>query len=109
MQRKRRRKVSESLVRLGAAGEIELVGVLDYRTGPAMRKQGAALIKSSPAAAVVLDCSAVEKSSSVGLALLLAFMRDAGELGKAVSVRALPLDMSEIAKVSGLEAILQHT
>lgn len=109
MLRRRRRKVSESLVRLGAAGEIELVGVLDYRTGPALRKQGAELIKSSQAPAVVLDCSGVEKSSSVGLALLLAFMRDAGELGKAVSVRSLPLDMSEIAKVSGLDQILQHS
>jgi phospholipid transport system transporter-binding protein len=106
MQRRRRLKVSESLVRLGAAGEIELVGVLDYRTGPALRKQGGALIKSSQAASVVLDCSAVEKSSSVGLALLLAFMRDGAALGKAVSVRALPLDMREIAKVSELDALL---
>lgn len=108
MPRRRRRQVSESAIRLGAAGEIELVGVLDYRSGPALRKQGAALIKSSQAPSVVLDCSAVEKSSSVGLALLLAFMRDAGALGKAVSIRSLPLDMREIAKVSGLEELLAH-
>ena len=100
--------MSESTVRMGEAGELMLSGVLDYRTGPELRKQGQALIKSSTAPAVVLDCSGVEKSSSVGLSLLMAFMRDAAAGGKAVSVRALPDDMREIAQVSGLTGILAH-
>ena len=74
--------MSESGVRLGAAGELYLSGVLDFRTGPALRKQGQTLIKACTAPALILDCSAVEKSSSVGLALLLAFMRDADAAGK---------------------------
>ncbi|WP_025131982.1 lipid asymmetry maintenance protein MlaB [Pseudomonas sp. PH1b] len=98
--------MSASGVRLGDAGELLISGVLDYRSGPDLRKQGRALIKSSQAPAVVLDCSAVEKSSSVGLALLLAFMRDAQALGKSVSVRALPEGMREIAEVSGVTEIL---
>ncbi|WP_095144985.1 MULTISPECIES: lipid asymmetry maintenance protein MlaB [unclassified Pseudomonas] len=100
--------MSESAVRMGDAGELMLSGVLDYRTGPELRKQGQALIKSSTSPAVVLDCSGVEKSSSVGLSLLMAFMRDAAAGGKAVSVRALPDDMREIAQVSGLTGILAH-
>jgi hypothetical protein len=32
--------MSDAAVRLGAAGELYLSGVLDYRTGPALRKQG---------------------------------------------------------------------
>ncbi|AMS14274.1 MULTISPECIES: STAS domain-containing protein [Pseudomonas] len=98
--------MSESAVRLGEAGELLISGVLDYRSGPGLRKQGQALIASSTAAALVLDCSAVEKSSSVGLSLLLAFMRDAAAAGKAVSIRALPEDMREIAEVSGLTELL---
>lgn len=98
--------MSESAVRLGEAGELLISGVLDYRSGPGLRKQGQALITSSTAAALVLDCSAVEKSSSVGLSLLLAFMRDAAAAGKAVSIRALPEDMREIAEVSGLTELL---
>ena len=39
--------------------ELVLSGVLDYRTGPDLRKQGQALIKSSKASALVIDCSAV--------------------------------------------------
>ncbi|MBP5073093.1 STAS domain-containing protein [Pseudomonas chlororaphis] len=98
--------MSESAVRLGEAGDLLISGVLDYRSGPGLRKQGQALIASSTAKALVLDCSAVEKSSSVGLSLLLAFMRDAAAAGKAVSIRALPEDMREIAEVSGLTELL---
>ena len=41
--------MTESAVRLGDAGELFLSGVLDYRTGPELRKQGQALINSSNA------------------------------------------------------------
>jgi phospholipid transport system transporter-binding protein len=100
--------MSESTVRIDEAGELRLSGVLDYRTGPDLRKQGQALIKSSKAAALVVDCSAVEKSSSVGLSLLLCFMRDAQAAGKALSIRAMPEDMREIAQVSELTELLAH-
>ncbi|WP_426113691.1 STAS domain-containing protein [Pseudomonas sp. DSP3-2-2] len=98
--------MTESAIRLGAPGELQLTGVLDYRSGPALRKQGAALIKSSELPTVVLDCAGVEKSSSVGLALLLAFMRDAKDAGKSVTVRAMPEDMRKIAQVSELTELL---
>ncbi|PMZ16380.1 anti-anti-sigma factor [Pseudomonas sp. FW306-02-F02-AA] len=100
--------MSESAVSMGEAGELMLSGVLDYRTGPGLRKQGQALIKSSTASALVVDCSGVQKSSSVGLSLLLCFMRDAQAAGKALSIRALPDDMREIAQVSELTELLAH-
>jgi phospholipid transport system transporter-binding protein len=90
------------------AGEMRLSGVLDYRTGPELRRQGQALINASKAAALVVDCSAVEKSSSVGLSLLLCFMRDAQAAGKALSIRGMPEDMREIAQVSELTELLAH-
>ena len=98
--------MSEASVRAGEAGEVLLAGVIDYSTGPALRKDGQALIKASTAPALVVDCASVEKSSSVGLALLLAFMRDAAEAGKSLSIRAMPQDMREIAEVSELTEIL---
>ncbi|MDL2188030.1 STAS domain-containing protein [Pseudomonas sp. ChxA] len=100
--------MTESAVRLGDAGELFLSGVLDYRTGPELRKQGQALINGSNAPALVLDCSAVTKSSSVGLSLLLCFMRDAQAVKKPVSIRSLPEDMREIAQVSGIAELLAH-
>ena len=100
--------MSEAAVQMDDAGELRLSGVLDYRTGPQLREQGQALIKSSKAAALVIDCSAVEKSSSVGLSLLLCFMRDAQAAGKALSIRGMPEDMREIAQVSELTELLAH-
>ncbi|MGY2188034.1 putative anti-sigma factor antagonist [compost metagenome] len=100
--------MSETAVRMDETGELRLSGVLDYRTGPGLRKQGQALINASKATAVVVDCSAVEKSSSVGLSLLLCFMRDAQAAGKALSIRGMPEDMREIAQVSELTELLAH-
>lgn len=94
--------MSEAAVRMSDVDELLLSGVLDYRTGPDLRREGQALIKSSKAKSLVIDCSAVKKSSSVGLSLLLCFMRDAQAAGKVVSIRAMPEDMREIAEVSEL-------
>ena len=74
--------MTESAVRLGDSGQLFISGVL--------------------------DCSAVTKSSSVGLSLLLCFMRDAEAAKKPVSIRAMPEDMREIAEVSGLTELLAH-
>jgi phospholipid transport system transporter-binding protein len=98
--------MSEAAIRQGAGGELLLSGVLDYRSGPALRENGRQLIATSPARELVLDCAAVAKSSSVGLSLLLAFMRDAKAAGKNLSVRGLPQDIQGIARVSGLQQLL---
>ena len=98
--------MSRAAVREASDGVLELSGVLDYLSGPDLRKKGGALIKASKSAALVVDCSAVTKSSSVGVSLLLAFMRDAQAVGKPFTVRELPHDMQKIAGVSGLLEIL---
>ncbi|MBX9405158.1 STAS domain-containing protein [Pseudomonas baetica] len=98
--------MKEAAVRMSDVDELLLSGVLDYRTGPDLRKEGEALIKSSKASSLVIDCSGVKKSSSIGLSLLLCFMRDAQAAGKAVSIRAMPDDMREIAQVSELTEVL---
>ncbi|RMU56752.1 hypothetical protein ALP29_200734 [Pseudomonas syringae pv. avii] len=42
----------------------------------------------------------------MGLALLLAFMRDARDAGKSITVQSLPEDMRQIARVSGVTELL---
>ena len=98
--------MSEAGVSMAEPGVMRLAGVLDYRSGPALRKQGKALIDASGEPRLVLDCSAVEKSSSVGLSLLLAFIRDGQATGKACEVRGMPEDMREIAGVYDLDEVL---
>ena len=62
--------MTESAVRLGDAGELFLSGVLDYRSGPDLRKQGQALINSSNDKPTLLDFSTAEQSTTTDVALL---------------------------------------
>ena len=98
--------MSEAAVTMAEPGVLCLAGELDYRSGPALRKQGKSLIERCREARLVLDCSAVARSTSVGLSLLLAFIRDAQAAGKAFEVRAVPDDMREIAGVYDLDEVL---
>ncbi|MBZ5757887.1 STAS domain-containing protein [Pseudomonas sp. S5(2021)] len=97
--------MSEGRIERGGNGELRLSGELDHRSGAALREQGRALIRAS-SGGVRLDCSGVERSNSVGLSLLLSFMRDARAGGQAMQVVGLPQEMRDIAKVSGLDEIL---
>ncbi|MDH1632778.1 STAS domain-containing protein [Pseudomonas mosselii] len=98
--------MSDAAVSMAEPGVLALAGVLDYRSGPALRKQGKALVAACREPRLVLDCSAVVKSSSVGLSLLLGFMRDAQAAGKTWELRGIPEDMREIAGVYDLDEVL---
>lgn len=98
--------MTEAAISQGAGGELLLTGVLDYSTGKALRNQGQKLVKASPGIALVLDCSGVLKSSSVGLSLLLCLQRDAIAAGKTLAIRGLPRDMQQIAEVCQVSGIL---
>lgn len=98
--------MSEGRVERGADGELRLAGVLDYQSGPDLRREGQALIRQAKGERLRVDCSSVEKSSSVGLSLLLAFTRDALGQGDEITITGLPDDMREIARVSGLLDVL---
>lgn len=94
--------MSEASIRQGTAGELLLAGILDYRSGPALRETGRQLISQNPASALRLSCAQVEKSSSVGVSLLLAFIRDAQAANKSLEFCDLPDDMRAVAQFSGV-------
>ncbi|WP_137889396.1 lipid asymmetry maintenance protein MlaB [Pseudomonas sp. 2FE] len=98
--------MSDATIRQEADGVLHLAGVLDFRSGPFLRAEGERLIRAAEPAALVLDCAGVERSSSVGLSLLLALMRVAQSVGKTLTVRALPIEMRQIAQVSELTELL---
>ncbi len=98
--------MSEAGVSMTEPGVLRLAGVLDYRSGPALRKGGKALIAACRESRLVFDCSSVARSSSVGLSLLLGFIRDAQAAGKGWELRGMPDDMREIAGVYDLDEVL---
>lgn len=94
--------MSEAAIRQSEPGVLALDGVLDYCSGPFLREQGKVLIGTAQGRDLVLDCAGVAKSTSVGLSLLLAYMRDAKAVSKRLRVRGMPQDMYQIAQVCGL-------
>ena len=99
--------MSEARVAEGANGELKLSGVLDYLSGPALRRAGQTLIRAQESVEPLrIDLSDVERSSSVGLSLLLSFTRDARASGRDVVISGMPGDMRQIARVSGLQDVL---
>lgn len=98
--------MSKASISIDDAGMLKIKGVLDHYSGPQLREQGQALIRNTAATTLQLSCAEVEKSSSVGLALLLAFMRDGQRYGKTLELLHLPEDMRKIAQVCGLTDVL---
>ncbi len=84
---------------------LQLSGVLDHASVPTLREQGRALI-SRGGGPLVLDCGGVEHSNSAGLALLLAWLRDAQAAGRPLSIAQLPSELRQIAEVSDALALL---
>lgn len=85
---------------------LKLSGVMDYRSANAVLAKARQLLSGYQGAELTIDCQAVEKSSSVGVAVLLALLSDARSKGWAVSLTNLPQDMRQIAQVCELEPVL---
>jgi len=86
-----------AITREGA--RLQLSGVLDHASVPSLREQGRTLIAQG-SGPLVLDCAGVEHSNSAGLALLLAWLRDAQAAGCSLTIASLPSELRQIAEVS---------
>ena len=92
-------------IKPGANAQDYLIsGELNFTTAIDLCTRGEQLITEN--AALNFDFSQVTQSSSVGLALLIAWARKAKQLGKTVTFSHLPKDLLAAAKVSNLDFIL---
>ena len=98
--------MSEAQIECRADGQLHLSGTLDYRSAPQLLKHGQELLAAQKVKALRLNCAQVRFSSSVGLALLLAFMRESARLGQHLEIIDLPLELKEIAQVYGVIELL---
>jgi len=87
---------------------LYLSGELNYQTGVILRSRGRDLLIKSPQNNLILDCSRVERSSSVGIALLLAWLRDAKQCNKELKINCLPYCMRQIAEVFNVLDVLER-
>lgn len=79
-------------------------GVIDVKNAMKLKVQGEALVKKLEST-IVIDLSGIEQSGSVGVSVMLAWMRTAAEAGKQIQFRDMPSKMFDVARVSGLDEV----
>lgn len=89
-----------------ALDTLSLSGVLDYDTVAAVDKQGQQWLRGAAPQQCTIDLSGVSYSSSVGIALLLGWLRLAAQQNKNLRIQQLPAAMLALAKLGGLEDVL---
>ena len=85
-------------------GDWQLEGELDYYTVPDVLARSARRVAGE--GAIRVDLKGVTRADSAGLALLLAWLRDAERAGRSISFVNVPAQLQSIARVCGLEEIL---
>lgn len=86
------------------AGLFRISGELSLDTVTAVMKETATLFEKQ--GSIDVDLTEVTRSDSAGLALLVAWMREAQQAEKAISFRHLPAQMLAIANATGLDDFL---
>ena len=85
--------------------QMVLEGVLNQHTVAAMRIRYASLIEGADSE-FSMDLSGVTRSTSVGLSLLLCYMRKAKRCNKSLVFVSIPDALFEMARVGGLDNVL---
>jgi phospholipid transport system transporter-binding protein len=83
-----------------------LSGVLDYESVIELDKTGRTWLQNCASSKVQVDLAQITYSGSVGLVLLLGWLRCAQELKKTLMILHLPEFMIALAKVGGIEDFL---
>ncbi|HXQ64876.1 MAG TPA: STAS domain-containing protein [Steroidobacteraceae bacterium] len=92
------------LVAAGEAGHFRLGGVLNFDTARAVLDKGTAAFGEQQRVSLAL--SGITHADSAGLAVLLTWIGRARRAGRAISYTALPVQLSRIARVCGVESLL---
>jgi phospholipid transport system transporter-binding protein len=88
-------------------GSWKLAGELSFSTVPAL--SNTLDIKSADRPRISIDLAGVTRSDSAGLALLIEWLRESERLGKSITFLNMPAQMQSIARVCGLDGILNSS
>jgi phospholipid transport system transporter-binding protein len=88
----------------GAAGSYRLAGTADMASASALLECGLAAFRGQPQ--VQVDLSGVTAADGAGLAVLLAWVERARAGGQQLDFAGLPPQLTALARVCGVEAML---
>ena len=84
-------------------GTLRVTGVLDFESVPVLQPIGNQWLRETAGTECRLDLGGVSYSSSVGIALLLDWLRTAQELGKTLHIDNMPAELTALVRVGGLD------
>ena len=96
--------VSGRLEPVGGDGAYALSGTAGFATARQLLEQGRLAFAGK--SKVELDLAGVDSIDSAGLALLLCWLAEARADGRALKLHNLPAQLSAIARISDVEALL---
>jgi phospholipid transport system transporter-binding protein len=89
-----------------SAGRVVVTGELTFGTAREARKIGILVLESSRADRIVVDCSAVTRADSAGLAVLLDWLAWGRRRSKPLSLQNIPASLIAIARISEVDGFL---
>ena len=92
-----------------APGRVVVTGELTFASAREARQRGVLVLESSRAERLVIDCGAVTRADSAGLAVLLDWLAWGRRKSRAISLENLPASLLAIARISEVDGLLQAT
>jgi phospholipid transport system transporter-binding protein len=90
-------------------GRIVIEGELTFASARDARQLGLLVLDSSRAERIVIDCGAVTRADSAGLAVLLDWLAWGRRKSRPVSLENLPDSLLAIARISEVDGLLRAT
>jgi phospholipid transport system transporter-binding protein len=91
-------------IKKNESGQIDIIGTLGFGKILPLLQQSEPLFDGKTP--LLFDLKGVEKTDSAGLALLVEWMSLAKKKGQDIAFTNIPKQMLDIARVSGLDAVL---
>lgn len=89
-----------------SSGRIIVTGELTFASARDARQLGVMVLESSSASRLVIDCGAVTRADSAGLAVLLDWLAWGRRKSRPVSLENLPDSLLAIARISEVDGLL---
>ncbi len=89
-----------------SSGRVTVTGELTFATARDARQLGVLVLEGSSADRIVIDCSAVTRADSAGLAVLLDWLAWGRRRSRPVTLEKLPESLVAIARISEVDEFL---
>jgi phospholipid transport system transporter-binding protein len=105
MHAEARQKVSAAISE-PSSGRVVVDGELTFATAREARQVGLLVLESSRADRIVIDCAAVTRADSAGLAVLLDWLAWGRRRSRGIKLENLPDSLLAIARISEVDGLL---